>query len=188
MGKYWNTSIVIKTHGISPNLSRSYYWWPIVMMKFQLFSSDLCKVVWGHQRPSAAFLSTVLDRMKIETWNKHQCVCVAHTRRIISDMTYFGHVVTLTWGQIFKLTFWGHAIYHLNRLNPRPDRGVDTTPLRFFLGGRKTAARSAAKFSIAYGASFAHLLMKKIWSDHVRSRSYDVIRGTASDRFFGNLR
>ena len=66
--------------------------------------------------------------------------------------------------------------------------GVDATPPKVFLGGQKTAARSAAKFSIAYGASFAHLLMKKFWSGHVRSRSYDVIRGTASDRFLGKCR
>ena len=53
---------------------------------------------------------------------------------------------------------------------------------------KKTAARSAAKLGIAYGASFAHLLAKKIWSGRVRSWSYDVIRGTASGRFFGKSR
>ena len=42
------------------------------------------------------------------------------------------------------------------------------------------------KFSIAYGASFAELLVKKIWSGQVRSRSYDVIRGTTFARFQRN--
>ena len=68
--------------------------------------------------------------------------------------------------------------------------GVDATPppLRFFLDARRTVRRSALKLGIAYGASFAHLLVKKFWSGHVRSRSYDVIRDTASGRFFGKSR
>ena len=61
-------------------------------------------------------------------------------------------------------------------------------PLRFFWGAPRAVRRSALKLGIAYGASFANLLVKKFWSGHVRSRSYDVIRGTASGRFFGKLR
>ena len=69
MGKYWNASIVVKTHGISPNLSWSYYWWPFVVMKVQLFISALCKVVQGHQRPSAVFhqLCLIKWRQRRET-------------------------------------------------------------------------------------------------------------------------
>ena len=72
-------------------------------------------------------------------------------------------------------------------LNPRPVRGgVDATPHEFFWAGRHTVWRIVLKFSIAYGASFAQLLAKKIWSGQVRSRSYDVIRGTTFARFQRN--
>ena len=39
--------------------------------------------------------------------------------------------------------------------------GLLQLPLGFFRGGRKTAARSAAKFGTTYDASFAHLLVQK---------------------------
>ena len=42
-------------------------------------------------------------------------------------------------------------------INPRPDRGVDATPLRFFDDSVKTAACSAAKFGTIYGATFLHM-------------------------------
>ena len=61
MGKYRNAFIVIKAHGIGPNLSRSYYWWPFVMMKVQLFISGLCKVVRSHQRPPEVFINCALQ-------------------------------------------------------------------------------------------------------------------------------
>ena len=43
-------------------------------------------------------------------------------------------------------------------LNPRPGRGGSMRPpLRFFEDSVKTAARSAAKFGTAYGATFLHM-------------------------------
>ena len=65
--------------------------------------------------------------------------------------------------------------------------GIDATLPKVFLRWPKNggAQRPPPKFSIAYGAFFAHLLVKQIWSGLVRSRSYDVISGTTSDRFFG---
>ena len=71
-------------------------------------------------------------------------------------------------------------------VNPRPVRGVDATPHEFFLAERHTVRRIVLKFFIADGASFAQLLVKNIWSGHVRSRSYDVIRGTTFARFQRN--
>ena len=38
--------------------------------------------------------------------------------------------------------------------------GVDATPHEFFQAGRRTVWRIVLKFSIAYGASFAQLLVK----------------------------
>ena len=49
-------------------------------------------------------------------------------------------------------------------------------PHEFFWAGRHTVWRIVLNFSIAYGASFAQLLVKK--NGQVRSRSYDVMRGT----------
>ena len=57
--------------------------------------------------------------------------------------------------------------------------GVDATPPHeFFWAARQTVWSIMLKFSIAYGVSFAQLLVKKIWSGQVRSRSYDVTKGT----------
>ena len=68
---------------------------------------------------------------------------------------------------------------------PRPV--IDATPPHeFFWAGRHIVWRIVLKFSIAYGASFAQLLVKKNWSGQVRSRSYDVIRGTTFARFQRN--
>ena len=44
--------------------------------------------------------------------------------------------------------------------NPRPGRGVDATPLRFFCDAPQTMRRIVLKLCIAYGASFAQLLEK----------------------------
>ena len=72
-------------------------------------------------------------------------------------------------------------------INPRPVRGGWCNPSHeFFWAGRHTVWRIVLKFSIAYGASFAQLLVKKKWSGQVMSRSYDVMRGTTFARFQQN--
>ena len=53
----------------------------------------------------------------------------------------------------------------------------------FFRNGHRTAVRIALKFCIAYVASLAQLLAKKL-TGQVRSRSYDVTRETPSGRLF----
>ena len=68
-------------------------------------------------------------------------------------------------------------------LNTRPVRGgLMQPPHEFFWTGRHTVWRIVLKLSIAYGTSFAQHLVKKKWSGQVRSRSYDVIRGTTFDK------
>ena len=57
--------------------------------------------------------------------------------------------------------------------------GSMRTPMSFFWNGRRTPGRIVLKFCVAYGASFAQLS-----AETVRLESHDVIRGTASDRFF----
>ena len=73
---------------------------------------------------------------------------------------------------------------YCNTLTLARSGGVDATPPWVFLNwtGRHTVWRIVLKFSIAYGASFAQLLVKKKWSGQGRARSYDVIRGTTFDK------
>ena len=61
--------------------------------------------------------------------------------------------------------------------------GVDATSLRFFCDARRTMGRIVLKFCIAYEASFAQLLLRKNCPAHIRSRSYDVTKGTRSGHF-----
>ena len=48
------------------------------------------------------------------------------------------------------------SLMEVDIFKPSPGQGVDATPfpLRFYRYSSKTAARSAAKFDIAYGATF----------------------------------
>ena len=62
--------------------------------------------------------------------------------------------------------------------------GVDATPMSFSWNGCQSG-RIALKFCIVYEGSFAQPLVKK--TAQVRSQSYDVIKGTASDRFFKEI-
>ena len=56
----------------------------------------------------------------------------------------------------------------MKHINPRTARGGRTDPpLRFFRDSFGTARRIGVRFCTGYGASFAHILVKKI--DRVRS-------------------
>ena len=76
-------------------------------------------------------------------------------------------------------------------INPRPYRGgVGATPLRFFADSEETAARSAAGFWATLWGKPCAIFGKKKFDPvrsgahgQVRSRSYDVIRGTTSGNF-----
>ena len=52
-------------------------------------------------------MSITLDRMKMEKWNRHQCLCLVDTRLPICNITYLSHNLTLTWRHIYKLTVPG---------------------------------------------------------------------------------
>ena len=60
----------------------------------------------GHLRSpkvTNSFLQITFDPNAIETWEWSHCVSLIKTHRYICNMTYLGHQVTLTWGQIFDL-------------------------------------------------------------------------------------
>ena len=50
----------------------------------------------GHR----TFLSITFDRKKIETWDRCQSVRLIKTHHLICNMTYLGHFVTLTSGDL----------------------------------------------------------------------------------------
>ena len=65
------------------------------------------------------FLFPTFDVIETETWDRCQRVHLVQAHHLICNKTYFdylGHFVTLTWGQILKLTLWCHAAYHSIRL------------------------------------------------------------------------
>ena len=66
---------------------------------------------------SYRFWAIALDWNKIQAPKHVHCVCLVKTDRLICNMTFSGQVMTLTWGQISNLTFWGQTIYHSTRLD-----------------------------------------------------------------------
>ena len=74
----------------------------------------------GHLRSpevTSGFSSITWDWVEIETPFDVYRVFLVNADRMICNMTYFGQVMTLTWGQFFNLTFRGHIIYHSMRLD-----------------------------------------------------------------------
>ena len=46
---------------------------------------------------SPNFLPIACDPKEIETWDLCQCVCLVKTHRLIYNMTYLGHHLTMTY-------------------------------------------------------------------------------------------
>ena len=66
------------------------------------------EVIWGHPRScgfTGGLLTITRYKMKIERRNWHHCVRFVELHRLICNMIYLGHHVTLTLGQIFNSTF-----------------------------------------------------------------------------------
>ena len=62
----------------------------------------------GHFRSwkvTSSFSAITFDRDQLERWQHHRCVQADHTDRLICKMTFSDQVMTLTWGQIFKMPF-----------------------------------------------------------------------------------
>ena len=63
------------------------------------------------------FSSITFNWIEIETPFDVYRVCLVNADRMICNMTNFGQVMTLTWGQMFNLTFRGQVIHHSMRLD-----------------------------------------------------------------------
>ena len=80
---------------------------------FSLRSSQVNNGIW------LFFSRITFDRGMLEQWKHLSCVWLVETDRLICNLTLTGQVMTLTWGQIFKLIFQDQVIIHSTRLNER---------------------------------------------------------------------
>ena len=77
--------------------------------------------------------------------------------------------------------------FNSERLNPRLDRGWMQPPPEVFEGRVKTAARSPAKFGIAYGGNPSTYLLKILGPGDLRSCQQVTKRGRMSGSNFNYL-
>ena len=54
---------------------------------------------------TSSFSAITFDRDRLERWKHHRCVQADNMDRLICNMTFSNQVITLTWGQIFQMTF-----------------------------------------------------------------------------------
>ena len=88
MGKYSNASYFENTHQITLIFSTSCYIELFLMTQVQLLFNDPPQ---GHLRSHGVtdgFLPITFDRVKIEKWKWHHCVCLVNTHRSIWNLTY----------------------------------------------------------------------------------------------------
>ena len=71
------------------------------------------------RKVTSSFSEMTFDRDQLEWWKHHRCVQVDNADRLICNMTFSGEVMTLTWGQIFNMTFQCQVIVHSTRLEER---------------------------------------------------------------------
>ena len=82
--------------------------WPFVMSPRSL------QVMEGHKQ---FFSGITFERDQLERWKHHRCVQADDADRLICIVTFSGQVMTLTWGQIFNITFQGQIMYHSTLLD-----------------------------------------------------------------------
>ena len=74
------------------------------------------KVISGHARSPAVFLLWLLIDV-LKRWKPVRCGHIDDTDPLICNMILSVHIMTLTWGQIFKMAFQGQRIIHSTRLD-----------------------------------------------------------------------
>ena len=91
-------------------------------------------------------------------------------------MTYLGHHVTLTWGQILTLTFQGHAIHVSMRID-EANTMVSKSLLYHFKHGsyhRKTVSLKNAVFDLSWPLTPKPLVLGEIWR-HRSERAFQEL-------------
>ena len=133
----------------------------------------------GHLRSPKVtnrFLRITFDPKELETWEWSHCVSLIKTRRYICNMTYLGHHVTLTWGQILTLTFQGHAIHVSMRLD-EANTMVSKSLLYHFKHGsyhRNTVSLKNAVFDLSWPLTPKPLVLGEIWR-HLSERAFQEL-------------
>ena len=135
------------------------------MTQATVFIGDLPKVIRGHLSSPTVFLQITFDSEEIETCERSHCVSLIKTLRFICNMTYLGHHVTLTWGQILTLTFQGHTI-HLSMRRDEANTMVSKSLLYHFKHGsyhRGTVSLKNAVFDLSWPLTPKPLILGEIW-------------------------
>ena len=117
MGEISTSSECYPIHSI---WSGSWYYKFLSVISPKNITCDLWMVSLGHPRSpqgTNGFSAITSDWKEIEPPGNVHCVCLVNADRMICNMTNFGQVMTLTWGQMFNLTFRGHVIHHSMRLD-----------------------------------------------------------------------
>ena len=126
----------------------------------------------GHGRSWKVTISSsgiTFDRNQLERWKHHTCVKADDADRLICNMTFSGHVMTLTWGQIFIMTF--QIIYHSTRLDKR-NTMLAREILCLYWGKsyyRKTCVAKTCYFWSFCSLEAKPLILDQIW-DHISER------------------
>ena len=126
--------------------SRLFYQDASIKMQLDLVWS-MFDLTWPRSEVTNGFSSITFNWIEIETPFDVYRVCLVNADRMICNMTYFGQVMTLTWGQLLNLTFWGHIIYHSMRLD---ELRTMVCELFLYLFGKKSYCRKiiSGKFAI----------------------------------------
>ena len=69
----------------------------LLIIKVKFFVGDPSKGHRGYSRSPTVFLPITWDPNEIETWDWCHCVCVRKAHRMMYNLTYLGHRVTLPW-------------------------------------------------------------------------------------------
>ena len=142
--KYWNPSrSQKKTHRKAQYFQDHAiigHSWLSICNFWSVTLRESSEVTRGHQRFSGYNCRQERDRdLK---WSL--CFCLVETHQIICSLTYLGHYVTLTCGQILTLTFQGHLI-HVSMRNDKANAMVSKSLLFFQTRKLSMKTRSAQK-------------------------------------------
>ena len=69
----------------------------LLIIKVKFFVGDPSKGHRGYSRSPTVFLPITWDLNEIETWDWCHCVCFRKAHRMMYNLTYLGHRVTLPW-------------------------------------------------------------------------------------------
>ena len=75
------------------------------MTQVQILVGDLHRGHLGSTEVTNRFLLITYDWKELQTWTWSHCACLVEPHRLVSNMTYLGQRVTLTWGQILTRPF-----------------------------------------------------------------------------------